>query len=327
MRTVKDYQKDYQKQHREKLWVEQRERDAAAIREGDLKDLKLSDQELDEAEKRIISEKRDLLGGISFEEWAQEWRAILEKVWRAGGTLTIDEQLWVLYFYNTMQPDEKKEFLRFLTERGALPPGLLFPEPGADYISECKNKMDSYSAAVDMREPGEDAEDDVDSADIGGSANRLPHANYGKNRPPLVRGIPAAGKRPELITFGQAKSLMGVVHEDVVSTRLTYDARILETRLHRRYNELPLGVRLWRAVGAGSYKRKADGCKDFLSRTGRHTCGSLIHSHHALMLTLSWYAGYTGLKGTKWVFENHKLVSFTGVDSQGVETETIHVWA
>lgn len=183
-----------------------------------------------------------------------------------------------------------------------------------------------------------------------------------QNRPVLRLNDPASGDPPVVLRTAGWDNL-GVDIEDVFVARLTCDARWIETRLHREYHDLPLGnprltpcccmshaarrrcnthkrisptkhdgqagVRLWRAVGAGSYRRPGDGHKNFLSRTGtgcsdlnipleRHTTGPNI--------TLPW-AGITVLRGKDFVFEGGQLVKFMGVDKQGRATRTIYVWA
>ena len=78
---------------------------------------------------------------------------------------------------------------------------------------------------------------------------------------------PAARNRPTLlwadgstITMTQAQTLVGFVFFEVYSSTLMINARYVEKALQKRYQHLPLGLRLWRHPDKGKkYDKEVDG--------------------------------------------------------------------
>ena len=129
--------------------------------------------------------------------------------------------------------------VRFNSCRGSKPPNLDWEKPGKEYISECEARSTKY---CDPKDDERDIRLDLERLDEAEASKQGAKYARGYNRPPCVLQLPTteepAGKIP---TFSELVDLMDKQHEDVFKARLTVDARLIETRLHEKYQDLPFG--------------------------------------------------------------------------------------
>lgn len=89
-------------EHRVERRAQHRAREAAEIaKDPSLKILKMSEAQLDEKFETITTTSRDVLGNISLEQWAGEWKEAISEVEKAGGNTTIGGIRRLVYVYNT----------------------------------------------------------------------------------------------------------------------------------------------------------------------------------------------------------------------------------
>ena len=149
--------------------------------------------------------------------------------------------------------------------------------PDEDYIKKCsQNAGKKIAPEVDQRDAYEkkdeeevEEEEGVESDQGTSSKGVQPQNKSKRNNPALARNEQVPGVGPMEFSFAAAEQLMHAQHKDIYHANMTMYARDIETMLHAHYNDLPFGVKLWRAVGAGARHRPGDGLDNFMSRTGR----------------------------------------------------------
>ena len=133
--------------------------------------------------------------------------------------------------------------VRFNSCRGAAPRNLDRKIPTAEYIAACEARStkscDPKDDERDICLHDEQFDDDVVIAQA--SKKGAKYAR-GYNRPPCVLRLPSSqDPQGQIPTFTELVDLMDKQHEDVFKARLTVDARLIETRLHEKYQDLPFG--------------------------------------------------------------------------------------
>ena len=137
--------------------------------------------------------------------------------------------------------------------------------PDEDYLAQCEQRSKS-NVQDDGIVPFEES-------DLPSDHGPAKHSKIDRNRAVLVKTDPAHGI-PENFTMKQAEEILGAKYHNIDHFRITRDARLMENAFHHKYGGLPLGVKCWRANGAGAYKRRGDGNPNFVAKTGQY-------GHHA----------------------------------------------